>query len=70
MKLSTLKKIAQSRTHWRGHRMIWDKPSCNETVQFARCRKCGAHVMLLTEPAPNGIDIGGEALAVNCKQET
>ncbi len=68
--LGTLRRSAQQSTHWRGHRMAWDKPGCNDTVQSARCVTCGATVLLLTNPAPNGIAIGGRALAVNCNQET
>ena len=31
------------------------------------CRHCGMEVQVITKPAPNEIDIGGEAVALNCK---
>jgi hypothetical protein len=69
MKLSTLIKSAQRSTASRGHRMKWgsvygraDGPKSRN----AECRKCGAFVTVHESPAPNQIDIGGEAVAVNC----
>ena len=64
MKLSTLKKRAQSATAWRGHRMRWHQYDANQAG--ATCRTCGATVGIETHPAPNGIDIGGSAVARNC----
>ena len=64
MKLSTLKKRAQSSTKRRGHRMQWNIAS--KTFGSGRCRDCGAACWLETKPAPNGIDISGLAVAVNC----
>lgn len=46
--------------------------STNETEEEGRfrrhskCRRCGMGVQILTHPAPNEIDIGGEAVALNC----
>ena len=34
--------------------------------QTATCKDCGAGVYLCEQPAPNGIRIGGSAVAVNC----
>jgi hypothetical protein len=68
MKLSTLKKQAQSSTKFRGHSMKWDAPIEFGTrfVQLGRCRICGAEVQLNTRPYPNEINIGGKALATGC----
>ena len=30
------------------------------------CQKCQAEVQVLTNPMPNEIDVGGEAVAINC----
>ena len=30
------------------------------------CLRCGKAVQIDTNPAPNGIEIGGEAVALNC----
>ena len=73
MKLPTLRKSAQRSTTLRGHRMRWRAPFGNATTnvysQFGQCRDCGMEVLLAERPAPNGINIGGEALALNCKRE-
>jgi hypothetical protein len=37
-----------------------------DTASAARCSVCGAEVFVDARPAPNGIDIGGEAVALNC----
>lgn len=34
---------------------------------MATCERCGRSVMVLTQPMPNEIDIGGAAVAVNCR---
>lgn len=68
MKLSTLKKKAQQATAWRGHRMKWGPVYGTPTTQSqnAECRDCAAVVSIHEMPAPNGIDIGGSAVAINC----
>lgn len=37
---------------------------------YAACKDCGMCLQLETRPAPNSIDISGEAVAVNCKGGT
>ena len=32
----------------------------------SRCKACGMEVQVLTQPAPNEVRIGGEAVALNC----
>ena len=34
---------------------------------IAHCTKCGMEVTIMTHPAPNHIEIGGEAVALDCK---
>ncbi len=69
MKLSTLRKSAQRATSWRGHGMKWAAPfgrAGGPLSQFGTCKRCGMEVQLIEHPAPNQIDIGGEAVALNC----
>ena len=50
--------------------MRWVKPVTwgqGRDVQTGTCRKCDMTVHLYTHPAPNGVEIGGEAVALNCK---
>lgn len=82
MTIQSLKRRAQRLTHVRGHRMQWGPimiregwtPYCGRSAaratQSALCRDCGAGVHLDTHPPANGIDIGGEAVALNCHIHT
>ena len=70
MKLSTLKKQAQKSTAFRGHRMRWGQEfvgTNGSKSQIGICKCCGRMVLLLERVLPNQIDIGGSALAENCK---
>ena len=72
-KLSTLRKSAQKSTKARGHSMRWRLVfgrAGGPLAQGGACRHCGMEVWLHERPAPNQIDIGGEAVALNCKKET
>ena len=68
MKLSTLKKSAAKSANHRGHRLKWGaaygRANGPKSI-IGRC-KCGCEVVCAEAPAPNGIDIGGEAVAINC----
>ncbi len=67
--LSTLKREAQSATAFRGHRMHWFAPVSHgegRYLQTGSCKRCDMTVHLNTRPAPNGIEIAGEAVALNC----
>ena len=72
MKLSTLRKSAQRTTRRRGHTMRWRQPFGDATrniySQMGACRRCGMEVTLHERAAPNQIDIGGEAVALDCKR--
>jgi hypothetical protein len=61
--LSALKREAQRATAWRGHRMRWFEANGYAT---AFCIHCGMEVQCRERPAPNDIDIGGEAVALTC----
>ena len=67
MSLASLKRSASESTKWRGHRMgRWDDAGASLTTSYRECLDCGAYVMVDTRPMPNGIDIGGSAVALNC----
>ena len=68
MKLSTLKKQAQKSSKARNHKMFWSKPYFNESGENCEgtCSKCNAWVQIHTKPQPNQINVGGNAVAVNC----
>lgn len=68
-----LKKEAMAACKIRGHKM----DNWGFTIHAggmgikggAVCSKCGRSVQYDTNPPPNGIEIGGEAVAVNCDTE-
>jgi len=65
-----LKKEAAAACKSRGHKMTkWGftiKPGGTRIVGGAVCSKCGKYVQYDTSPPPNGIDIGGDAVALSC----
>lgn len=70
--MKTLKASALRACKLRGHDMKkfktlqWDE-NTNPKNCISECKVCGMEVQCLTRPAPNGIDIGGEAVALGCK---
>ena len=67
--LSRLRTDAMESATWRGHIMEWGKPykyKSGRTIQTAYCKLCKMWVQVDTKPDPNGIDIGGSAVAQNC----
>jgi hypothetical protein len=64
--LETLRRDAATACKWRGHSMRWSKPSNDGHRMYGECRSCGMQVVLLDTPMPNEIEIGGEAVALNC----
>jgi hypothetical protein len=52
----------------RGHVIFWAYPD-SETRQMGRCGCCGKTVYINTKPQPNDIEIGGEAVALNCTDQ-
>ena len=66
--LESLKKEAEKSARFRGHKIHgrWTD-NWNGTSSIATCSICDAYVQVETKPAPNGIDIGGTAVAVGCE---
>lgn len=70
-KIDRLKKEAREACEWRGHKMgnffdsrgFW---SSHQRVALCKNFGCGAMVVVDSKPDPNGIDISGDAVAVNC----
>ena len=71
--INDLKNEAEISCTLRGHIMEWEKcffhKWSNSNLQDATCKKCGLWVQICDNPQPNGIDIGGPAIAVNCNNE-
>jgi hypothetical protein len=64
-----LKKLAdegEETAKLRGHRLFWSYYDLLEGKASATCAVCGRGVNVVVDPAPNDIDISGEALAVGC----
>lgn len=61
---------ARDAAKYRGHDMCaWSivGPLMDGTREYhSACRICGAYVRVRPDPAPNGIDVGGTAVALNC----
>ncbi len=70
--IDTLKKEALESCDFRGHTMNpWTAHSFyGEQIQFCNCIFCGKQVTVNAKPLPNQIDIGGEAVALGCSDET
>lgn len=68
-----LRQEAKTAATWRGHdmgRFVCVEHYCRVPCAWrSTCRKCGMSVDASTHPAPNGIDIGGEAVALGCEDE-
>lgn len=61
-----LKRRAESSAvSFRGHRLGYWR-NVGNTSAFATCLDCGASAHVCTNPPPNGIDISGSAVALNC----
>ena len=63
-----LRKHAEISTKNRKHIIEWQPAwhSESKSIQTGICKLCGREVQINTKPLPNEIDIGGEALALNC----
>ncbi|MDP1614797.1 MAG: hypothetical protein Q8L68_03280 [Methylococcales bacterium] len=74
-KLDRLKREALDACKFRGHRMgrfVSYNPAFgirSTTTAFAFCTVCHRAVGIDAKPLPNGIEIGGEAVALNCESE-
>lgn len=54
---------ATSSATYRKHKLQW---TVGPDMATARCA-CGCYVQVLTKPQPNQIDIGGDAVTLNCR---
>lgn len=65
-KLQRLKREARAAATARGHTLArfnyW-----HGGRYYAYCSQCGEEALVRERPAPNEIEIGGEAVALNCK---
>ena len=65
LKMATLQKEALASCSMRGHSM-GEFENYNPKVSYSECKVCGKWVQVETHPAPNSIEIGGPAVALNC----
>lgn len=69
-KLEELKKSALESCKFRGHKMgkfeFTIKAGGMGIKGGFACKICGKRAFIDTNPAPNGIDIAGEAVALGC----
>jgi hypothetical protein len=65
--LQSLRREAAQGTNFRGHRMRWSLyHGEGRSLYNGTCTRCGGWVQCNTNPLPNGIDIGGSAVALTC----
>ena len=65
--MTKLQKLMNSEAlsaEFRGHTIGWTFVS--EKLANGTCLHCGMELQVFTAPMPNEIDIGGEAVALNC----
>jgi hypothetical protein len=65
--LKTLKFRAIESCEFRGHQMSAWADGSDGKFSECECTVCGAWVLAETDPLPNGVDVGGPAVAVFCK---
>jgi hypothetical protein len=67
-KVQRLTKELLTSTRFRHHKMklIATYHESNRIVKVYDCQACGKSAVVNTRPMPNDIEIGGEAVAVNC----
>lgn len=70
-KLERLKREAREAATRRGHTLVRfyrnGIPAAEISGMSAECSQCGMSVTVRPKPMPNEIDIGGEAVALNCR---
>jgi len=65
-KLVALQQEAEKSCRFRGHDMeSWLRVGLDKA--YSHCRICDMQVVVNVDPAPNDIDVGGEAVALGCK---
>ena len=63
--IDRLKQEAREACEFRGHKMLRFRHVAKDAA-YTHCRRCGAEVVVEQRPLPNGIQIGGEAVALTC----
>jgi len=64
-KIERLRKEALESCEFRDHRMgLFNRT--HPHYWHSKCRACGMEVHITDNPAPNEINIGGQAVALNC----
>jgi hypothetical protein len=66
--MQRLKKEALESCKWRGHTMNRFH-TIDSTRAISYCDYCSTSVTVNIHPMPNQIDIGGDAVALNCNKE-
>lgn len=60
-----LKREAERSAYWHGHSLApWT--DCGPDRARTHCQDCRRRAFVNTRPLPNGIDIGGSAVAMGC----
>ena len=67
IRLKMLMQSALGSANWRGHEMRPFRQTSDHTAE-SDCKHCGRWVFVDSEPAPNGIDVAGEAVALGCNR--
>lgn len=69
-KLDKLMREARKVMRWRGHNPITDWKETGRAMLHCCNEGCNMGVHVIVKPQPNEIDIGGEAVALNCNVAT
>lgn len=70
MGLQQLKNEATLSTTFRGHHLGEWQDVVDERGSLNECLECGKKVCVVVKPLPNEIDIGGEAVALSCTDQS
>lgn len=66
-KIERLQRSARDSAQRRGHALgRWQR--LGDSSCLAACRRCGREVVVCAHPAPNEIEIAGEAVALGCQE--
>jgi hypothetical protein len=67
-KIARLRSEARQACSFRGHKLGRFTAAKYSHRYFAECSECKMGVTVNPHPAPNDIEIGGEAVALHCPQ--
>jgi len=63
---------ARTTMKYRGHRLVYvthTNKAHGGLYRILRCHNCGMEAQIYTDPLPNEVTIGGEAIATNCTED-